>query len=272
MSCHEVLREPLARLVGAKPGEVAAMNTLTVNLHLMMVSFYRPEGRRTKILIEKQAFPSDRYAVESQIRFHGLDPGENLVELAGDDGPCGLDESIIEQYLETHGQQVALVMWPGVQYATGQAFDLDRITAAARECGARVGFDLAHAVGNIPLELHASGCDFGVWCSYKYLNSGPGAVAGCFVHERHDQRTDLPRFNGWWGNDPASRFLMNPDFTPAAGVDAWQLSNPPILAMMPLGVSLQMFAETGMAALREKSIQLTGYLQTLVEKAAGGFH
>jgi kynureninase len=266
---HEFLRAPMATLVGARPTEVVAMNSLTVNLHLMMVSFYQPQGTRTKILIEKQAFPSDRYAVESQIRFHGLDPDEHLVELGGGATEGPIDESEIEAYLTEHGNTVALVMFPGVQYATGQVFDLQRLAAAAHACGAYAGFDLAHAVGNVPVQLHDSGCDFAVWCSYKYLNAGPGAVAGCFVHERHSRRTDLPRLHGWWGNDPDSRFLMGPEFIPAVGADTWQLSNPPVMAMAPLRVSLQLFDEAGMTALRQKSLQLTGYLHDLVEERLG---
>ncbi len=274
MPYHEFLREPLARLTGARPHEVVAMNSLTVNLHLMMVSFYRPRGTRRKIVIEKQAFPSDRYAVTSQIRFHGLDPEECLVEL----GPAGaqreredrcIDEGDIEAFLESEGQSVALILWPGVQYATGQVFDLGRIARAARSAGAAVGFDLAHSAGNVPLSLHDSGCDFAAWCSYKYLNAGAGAVAGCFVHERHSQRTDLPRFHGWWGHDQETRFQMGHDFVPAPGADAWQLSNPPIMAMAPLRVSLAEFEQAGMDRLREKSIRLTGYLSDLITAELG---
>lgn len=274
MPYHEFLREPLARLTGARPHEVVAMNALTVNLHLMMVSFYRPRGTRRKIVIEKQAFPSDRYAVTSQIRFHGLDPEECLVEL----GPAGarrergdrcIDEGEIEAFLESEGQSVALILWPGVQYATGQVFDLGRIARAARAAGAAVGFDLAHSAGNVPLALHDWGCDFAAWCSYKYLNAGAGAVAGCFVHERHSQRTDLPRFHGWWGHEEETRFQMRHDFVPAPGADAWQLSNPPILAMAPLRVSLAEFERAGMDRLREKSIRLTGYLSDLVAAELG---
>jgi kynureninase len=270
MPYHEFLREPLARLAGALPSEVVAMNSLTVNLHLMMVSFYQPAGPRRRIVIEQQAFPSDRYAVESQIRFHGLDPGDCLVELApkgseGNDGDRIIEESDIENYLEAEGDKVALVLWPGVQYATGQVFDLKRITEAAHNAGAKVGFDLAHSAGNVPLALHDSGCDFAAWCSYKYLNSGAGAVAGCFIHERHSARTDLPRFHGWWGHDQDTRFRMGHDFVPAAGADAWQLSNPPILAMAPLRVSLAEFERAGMDNLRRKSLTLTGYLAELIK-------
>jgi len=269
MPYHEFLREPLAKLTGSLPSEVVAMNSLTVNLHLMMVSFYRPEGQLQKIVIEQQAFPSDRYAVESQIRFHGLDPNECLVELAPQNGKKShanrvIEEQDIEAYLESEGDQVALVLWPGVQYATGQVFDLGRITRAAHKAGAKVGFDLAHSAGNVPLNLHDSGCDFAAWCSYKYLNSGAGAVAGCFVHERHSSRTDLPRFHGWWGHDQDIRFLMGHDFVPAAIVDAWQLSNPPFLALSPVRVSLAEFEEAGMDRLREKSLSLTAYLAELI--------
>ncbi len=267
---HEALREPLAALVGAKPLEVVAMNSLTVNLQLMMISFFRPAGKRTKILIEKHAFPSDRYAVASQLRFHGLDPNEHMVQLEGTSGGGLLDESEIEHYLEAHGDEVSLVMFPGVQYATGQVFDLHRITTAARACGSAVGFDLAHSVGNVQPDLHDSGCDFAVWCSYKYLNGGPGAVAGCFVHEQHSGRSDLPRLNGWWGNDPETRFLMLPEFAPAQGADAWQLSCPTVLAMAPLRASLRLFEEAGMESLRQKSVALTGYLQQLIDTRLDG--
>ncbi len=268
MPYHEFLREPLASLVGALPGEVVAMNSLTVNLHLAMVSFYRPHGRRRKILIERQPFPSDRYAVESQIRFHGLDPDQCLVELGAEADDRLIDESLIEDYLENYGDEVALVLWPGVHYASGQLFDLARIVQAAHQAGARIGFDLAHAAGNVPLKLHDAGPDFAVWCSYKYLNAGAGAVGACFVHERHHDGNEnggaLPRFHGWWGSDPATRFQMGPVFKPAAGADAWQLSNPPIMAMAPVWASLQIFEEAGLAALRAKSIELTAWLEHLI--------
>lgn len=271
MPYHEFLREPLARLVGARPLEVVAMNSLTVNLHLMMVTFYRPRGRRRKIVIERQAFPSDRYAVASQIRFHGLDPEDCLVELApsAEGGGRCIEESDIEAFLEAEGDTVALVLWPGVQYASGQVFDLRRIAGAAHAAGATVGFDLAHSAGNVPLALHDSGCDFAAWCSYKYLNAGAGAVAGCFVHERHSNRNDLPRFHGWWGHDPDTRFKMGHDFVPAPGADAWQLSNPPILAMAPLRVSLAEFDSAGMDNLRRKSVAMTGYLAQLISAQLG---
>jgi kynureninase len=264
LSYNEYVREHLAELVGAESGEVVAMNTLSVNLHLLMVSFYRPDATRHKILIEGGAFPTDRYAVESQIRFHGFDPAESLIELAPDEANGTLSMQAIEQALDEHGPSTALVLLPGVQYRTGQAFDLETITRKAHAKGCMVGFDLAHAVGNVPLALHDSGPDFAVWCHYKYVNSGPGAVGGAFVHARH-AHSDRPRFAGWWGHDKATRFQMGPHFDPTPGAEGWQLSNPPILAMVPLRVSLQMFHQAGMKTLREKSLRLTGYLEWLVD-------
>lgn len=263
VSYHEELRQPLAELTGARPDEVVAMNSLTVNLHLMMLSFYRPDPHRNRIVIERQPFPSDRYAVESQVRLHGLDPDECLVELGAAD-TLTIDEAMVEDYLDREGERVAMVLWPGVHYASGQRFDLGRLARAAHRAGAVAGFDLAHAVGNVPLTLHEDGVDFAVWCSYKYLNAGPGAVAGCFVHERHAGRGDLPRLHGWWGSDPGSRFLMSERFVPAPGADAWQLSNPPILAMAPVRESLELFREAGMERLRHKSLALTGLLERLI--------
>ncbi|MBB5016249.1 kynureninase [Rehaibacterium terrae] len=265
MPYHGFVREHLAELVGAQPGEVVAMNSLTVNLHLMMVSFYRPTRERPAILIEAGAFPSDRHAVESQIRFHGFDPATDLIELEGDEPDGTLSMAAIERVLAEHGHRIALVLWPGVQYRTGQAFDLREVVRLGHARGCIVGFDLAHGVGNLPLALHDSGADFAVWCSYKYLNAGPGAVAGCFVHARHaDSRR--PRFAGWWGHDQATRFRMGPEFVPTPGADGWQLSNPPILALAPLRVSLEIFHDAGMARLREKSEQLTGYLEMLIRE------
>jgi kynureninase len=264
MDYHEFVRDDLADVIGALPSEVVAMNTLGVNLHLMMVSFYRPTAERPAILIEAGAFPTDRYAVESQVRFHGFDPATELIELEADE-PNGLVSlAAIERALDQHGSRIALVMLPGVQYRNGQAFDLKAITALGHRHGCVVGFDLAHAVGNLPLQLHDSNADFAIWCSYKYLNSGPGAVGGAFVHERHATAV-LPRFAGWWGHDKTTRFQMGPEFQPTAGADGWQLSNPPILALAPLRVSLQIFRRAGMPALREKSLQLTGYLEWLVQ-------
>ena len=263
LNYEDYLRDDLAALVGAKPSEVVAMNTLGVNLHLMMVSFYRPTAERPAILIEAGAFPTDRYAVESQIRFHGFDPATALIELEGDEPNGTLSMQAIERALAEHGSRVALLMLPGIQYRTGQFFDLEAITELAHRHGCTVGFDLAHAVGNLPLQLHDCGADFAVWCHYKYLNAGPGAVGGVFVHERH-ATAELPRFNGWWGNQRASRFQMAPEFVPTPGAEGWQLSNPPILAMVPLRISLEMFRRAGMPQLREKSLRLTGYLDWLV--------
>jgi kynureninase len=260
---HSEVRDALAQLVGAQPSEVVAMNTLTVNLHLMMVSFYRPTRERHAILIERNAFPSDRHAVASQISFHGYDPDEALIELDGDEPGGAVSMAAVERTLQQHGSRIALVLWPGVQYLTGQAFDLAAITKLAHAQGSMIGFDLAHAAGNIVTNLHDSGCDFAAWCSYKYLNSGPGAVAGCFVHERH-ARTHLPRFAGWWGHREDTRFQMRPEFEPTPGADGWQLSNPPIFALAPLRVSLEIFQRAGLQRLREKSKKLTGYLEWLI--------
>ncbi|GAB2492334.1 kynureninase [Pseudoxanthomonas sangjuensis] len=269
LTYHEQVREPLARIVGALPHEVVAMNTLTVNLHLMMVSFYRPTRERPAILIEAGAFPTDRYAVESQIRFHGFDPATDLIEVQPDGADGLVSMQAIERAILEHGPRLALVLWPGIQYRTGQVFDLPRIVRMGQSQGAMVGFDLAHSVGNVPLRLHDSSADFAVWCHYKYLNAGPGAVAGAFVHERH-ARTGRPRFAGWWGNQRETRFLMGPQFAPTPGADGWQLSNPPILALAPLLASLEVFEKAGgMAALRAKSEKLTGFLEALIRARIG---
>ena len=265
MPYHEFVRESLAACVGAMPSEVVAMNSLSVNLHLMMVSFYRPTTQRHGILIEAGAFPSDRYAVESQVRFHGFDPATSLIELEADEPGGTISMQAIERVLAERGNEIALVLWPGVQYRSGQAFDCKEVARLAHAQSCIVGFDLAHGAGNRVLDLHDSGADFAAWCSYKYLNSGPGAIAGCFVHERH-ARSDRPRFAGWWGHDQATRFRMGPEFVPTPGADGWQLSNPPILALAPLRVSLEIFQRAGMAALREKSIRLTGYLERLIQQ------
>ena len=260
---HSEVRETLAAVVGAEPSEVVAMNSLTVNLHLMMVSFYRPTRERHAILIERNAFPSDRHAVASQIAFHGYDPEQALIELDADEPGGTVSMATIERTLREHGAAVALVLWPGVQYLTGQAFDLAAITRLAHAQGCMIGFDLAHAAGNIVTNLHDSCGDFATWCSYKYLNSGPGAIAGCFVHARHAHET-LPRFAGWWGHQESTRFQMRPEFDPAPGADGWQLSNPPILALAPLRISLEVFQRAGIGRLREKSQRLTGYLEWLI--------
>ena len=271
-SYHEVFRETGARLVGALPGEVVMMNSLTVNLHLLLVTFYRPTRERHRILIEDRAFPSDAYAVQTQLRYHGYDPGEALVVARPREGEHAVRTEDLEALLEEKGREIALVLIGGVNYVTGQVFDMQRIAAAARRQGSLVGFDLAHAAGNIPLHLHDWDVDFAAWCSYKYLNSGPGAVAGAFIHDRHGVNPDLPRFAGWWGNDPKTRFQMHREtrFVPRPGADGWQVSNPPILSMAPLSASLEIFDEVGMEALRAKSVLLTGYLEYLVDRLPGG--
>lgn len=264
MPYHALVRNGLAAAVGALPSEVVAMNSLTANLHLMMVSFYRPTPERPAILMEAGAFPSDRYALESQVRFHGFDPDTDLIEVQPDEPDGTLSMAAIEQAIAEHGPRLALVLWPGVQYRTGQAFDMAEIVRLGHAAGAVVGFDHAHAAGNLPLRLHDAGADFAVWCHYKYMNAGPGAVAGCFVHERH-ARTDRPRFAGWWGHEQDSRFRMGPEFVPTPGAEGWQLSNPPILGLAPLRASLALFERAGMDALRARSERLTAYLQALIE-------
>ncbi|MBB3856637.1 kynureninase [Xanthomonas arboricola] len=263
LTYHQLVRDGLARVVGAQPGEVVAMNTLSVNLHLMMASFYRPTPERGAILIEAGAFPSDRHAVESQLRLHGLDPATQLIEVEADQPNGTVSMAAIADAIARHGPRLALVLWPGIQYRTGQAFELGEIARLARAQGAIVGFDLAHAVGNIALTLHDDGADFAVWCHYKYLNAGPGAVGGCFVHARH-ANSDLPRMAGWWGHEQQSRFRMEPQFVPSPGAEGWQLSNPPVLALAPLRASLELFDQAGMPALRAKSEQLTGHLEQLI--------
>jgi kynureninase len=263
---HELLTKPMARVVGAKSIETVVMNSLTVNLHLLMVSFFKPVGDRRKIVIERGAFPSDHYAVESQLKWHGLNPSERLVELTPRDGESTLRTDDIVEAIDRDGDKIALVMLGGVNYYTGQAFDMKAITEAGHRVGAMVGFDLAHAAGNLKLEMNDWDVDFAVWCSYKYLNGGPGAVAGAFVHERHATNFDLDRFAGWWGHDKKTRFQMGPDFVPIPGAEGWQVSNPAILQMAALRASLEIFDEAGMDALREKSVRLTGYLESLVSQ------
>ena len=262
---HEFLTEAMADVVGAHPREVVVMNTLTVNLHLMLVSFYRPAGRRNKIVIESDAFPSDKYAVASQIRMHGLNPEECLLELTPRPGEACLREEDIRTFIDVHGDEIALILLGNTNYYTGQYFNMKKITAWGHAHGCRVGFDCAHGAGNIPLQLHDSGCDFAVWCNYKYLNSGPGGMGGVFVHERHLDSTDLPRLHGWWGHNKNTRFDMRHDFDPIPSAEAWQLSNPPILAMAAVWSSLQIFAKAGMENLRHKAVRLTGYLESLVQ-------
>jgi kynureninase len=264
---HEALREPTARLVGAKPLEVICMNSLTVNLHLMMATFYRPTKSRFKILMEEPAFPSDTYATKTQIAHHGLDPRDALILARPRKNEFTIRTEDIVDLIEKHADQLAVVMLAGVNFFTGQLFDIETITAAARKHDIVVGFDLAHAIGNVPLSLHDWNVDFAVWCSYKYLNAGPGAVAGAFVHERHATNTKLPRLAGWFGNDPNTRFRLHlePEFVPVPSADGWQISNPPIFAMAPLRASLTIFDDAGgMESLRAKSISLTGYLEFLL--------
>jgi kynureninase len=246
-----------------------AMNTLTVNLHLLLATFYRPSGTRTALLIEKNAFPSDRYAAESQVRFHGLDPARDLLEIAPRDGEDLLRTEDVVALLEREGPRIATVLLPGLQYLTGQVLDVRAITQAARLAGCTVGWDLAHAIGNVPVDLHDSAADFAVWCHYKYVNGGPGAMGGAFVHERHAQAGSLPRLAGWWGNDLGSRFRMAPEFQPASGAAGWQVSTPSMLALAPVAASLQLFDDVGLAALRRKSVALTGYFESLVQERLG---
>jgi kynureninase len=241
------------------------MNSLTVNLHLMMVSFYRPTRERHKIVIEGSAFPSDQYAVKSQIQFHGFDPKRSLIELTPRAGEATIRQDDIEALIEREGDAIALIMLGGVNYSSGQAFDMQAITRAGHAKGCVVGFDLAHAAGNLLLNLHDWDVDFAVWCSYKYLNGGPGCVGGCFVHERHAHATNRPRFAGWWGHDEESRFRMGPDFHPMEGAEGWQLSNPSILAMAALRASMDIFDEAGMERLRGRSLSLTGYMEFLLD-------
>lgn len=262
---HENLAKGSAALVGAKPSEVVCMNTLTANLHFLMVSFYQPDTKRHKILIEDHAFPSDHYAVESQIKFHGHDPAESMILLKPREGEACLRTEDILKTIDELAEELALVMLPGIQYYTGQVFDMQQIADAAQHHGITVGFDLAHATGNIEMKLHDWGVDFAAWCTYKYLNSGPGSVAGCFVHEKHHDNPDLPRFAGWWGHDKSTRFKMENTFVPIQSAESWQLSNPPILSLAAIRGSLDTVEQAGgIASLRGKSKQLTAYLRFLL--------
>jgi kynureninase len=268
-SYHEALREPTARIVGAKPVEVICMNSLTVNLHLMMATFYRPTKSRFKVLMEEPAFPSDTYAIKTQLIHHGLDPKDALVLARPRKGEFTVRTEDILKLIDEQADQLAVVMIGAVNFFTGQLMDMEAVATAAQKEGIIVGFDLAHAAGNVPLSLHDWNVDFAVWCSYKYLNAGPGAVAGAFVHERHAMNTKLPRFAGWFGNDPNTRFKLHlePEFVPVPSADGWQISNPPIFAMAPLRASLSIFEEAGgMEPLHAKSTKLTGYLEFLIEQ------
>lgn len=263
---HEFLTKNMADVVGAKPAEVVVMNTLTVNLHLMMVSFYRPTKTRYKIVVESDAFPSDKYAVESQIKFHGFDPGDALIQWKPRPGEDLNRLEDLEDILKTQGEEIALLMIGSPNYYTGQSFPLKKIAALGHKYGCKVGFDLAHGAGNIQPNLHDSGADFAVWCTYKYLNSGPGSLGGCFVHERHAKNDELKRFAGWWGHNKKTRFNMRKDFDAIVGAEGWQLSNPPILSMAAIRASLAVFAEAGFDNLRNKSKKLTGYLEYLIDE------
>lgn len=261
---HEFLTEAMAKVVGGKPEEVVVMNTLTANLHFMLVSFYRPTATRNKIIIEADAFPSDKYAAESQIRIHGYDPKECLIELKARDGEVCLRPEDIEAVIADEGQNVATILLGNTNYYTGQYFDIKQITEWGHAQGCMVGFDCAHGAGNVDLQLHDSGCDFAVWCNYKYLNSGPGGMGGVFIHERHLNDPSIPRFEGWWGHNKETRFKMRDAFEPMPTAEAWQLSNPPIMALAAVWASLKIFDEVGMPALRKKAKYLTGYLEFLL--------
>ncbi len=263
---HHFLTESAARIVGARKEEVVVMNNLTANLHLMMVSFYRPNNERFKIMVEGGAFPSDQYAVDSQARFHGFDPKEAIIELVPREGEQTLRTEDILARIEKEGPQLALVMLGGVNYYTGQAYNMKAIASKAHSVGAFCGFDLAHAAGNILLELHDWQVDFAVWCSYKYLNSGPGGTSGVFVHEKHSNSPDIPRFAGWWGHNEEERFLMRREFKPTIGAQGWQLSNAQIFPMAIHRASLDLFDKAGMGRLRNKSIKLTGYLEFILNE------
>jgi len=263
---HHLFSERLAAVVGAKKDEVVVMNTLTVNLHLLMISFYRPLAGRYKILMEAGAFPSDQYTVETQVRMHGYDPADAIIEVAPRPGEHLINEEDVIAAIEKAGGNLALVMIGGMNYYTGQFFDLEAITQAAHKVGANAGYDLAHAAGNMPLSLHDWGVDFACWCSYKYMNAGPGAVGGVFVHKKHTQNPAIFRLGGWWGNDEKTRFKMEKGFVPQPNAGSWQMSNAPIMNMIGLNASLDIFAEVGMAAIRAKSLELTAYMQYLLDE------
>lgn len=265
---HERLSKPLAKIVGAKPQEVSVMNTLTVNLHLLMVSFFRPTGKRFKIICEEKAFPSDQYMLKSQLRFHGLDPKHALVEIKKRPGEHFWRTDDVVKKINEVGEELALVLMGGVNYYNGQVFDMKTITHTGRSVGAFVGWDLAHAAGNVALELHDWDVDFAAWCSYKYMNSGPGNASGIFVNERYLNKVDLPRFEGWWGTKKETRFLMKPAFEPISTADAWHLSNPSILSLAPYLASLELFEEAGMEALVEKRGKITAYLEFVLHEIA----
>ncbi|WP_271765490.1 kynureninase [Aquimarina algiphila] len=263
---HERLAKPLSKIVGANEAEITVMNTLTVNLHLLMVSFYQPKGKRYKIICEEKAFPSDQYMLNSQVRFHGYDPDDAIIEIKKRAGEHNFRTEDILKTIEAVGEECALILIGGVNYYTGQVFDMKTITKAGHDIGAFVGWDLAHAAGNIKLELHDWNVDFAAWCSYKYMNSGPGNASGCFVHERFHNKKDIPRFEGWWGTSKETRFLMKPEFEPMPNADAWQLSNAPVLSLAPYLASLELFDEVGMDALIEKRNRIVSYLEFILKE------
>ena len=265
---HERFAEKLAPIVGAKPSEVSVMNTLTVNLHLLMVSFYRPTKKRHKIIMEEKAFPSDQYMIASQVRFHGLDPEDTIVEVKKREGEQAFRTEDILRAIKETGEECALVLLGGVNYYNGQVLDMETITRAGKEVGAFVGWDLAHAAGNVELKLHEWNADFAAWCSYKYMNSGPGNVSGFFVHDKHHGKKDIPRFEGWWGHNKDRRFLMEPEFQPEPDANAWQISNAPVLALAPYLASLELFEEVGMPALIEKRNKIVAYLEFILKEVA----
>lgn len=268
MPYHEFFSESLSKVVGAKPEEVVVMGSLTANLHFLMVSFFRPQGKRTKILCEAKAFPSDQYALASQLRFHGLSTEEHLIEVGPRDGEHHIRTEDFKAAIDEHGDEIAMMMIGGVNYYTGQVMAMKELTAYARERGITVGWDLAHAAGNVELHLHDWGVDFAAWCHYKYLNSGPGATAGYFVHERHHGKSDIPRFEGWWGHDKETRFQMPEKFVPIPTAEAWQMSNVPVMAMAPIRANLDLVEQAGIPALREKSKKLTAYLREVLDFVA----
>jgi kynureninase len=270
MPYHEQFAEPVARIVGAKPVEVVVMNQLTVNLHLLLVSFYRPSSSRFKILCEAKAFPSDQYALESQVKFHGFDPDVAIIEVAPRQGEYIVRHEDILAAIEENKNSLALVMIGGVNYFSGQVFDMKGITEAAHKAGAFAGFDLAHAAGNLKLQLHDWNVDFACWCSYKYLNSGPGGVSGVYINEKHLQSADIPRFAGWWGHDKTTRFKMEKGFVPMPSAEAWQLSNAPVLSMAAHKASIDIFDEAGMDRLVSKAEKLTGYLEFVIDEINKG--
>ena len=265
MPYHEFLTDKAATIVGAQSNEVVITHSLTTNLHLLMVSFYQPTSKKYKIICEKKAFPSDQYALQSQVKFHGFDPKNAIIEVGPRDGEHTIREEDIIQEIKEHGDSLAMVMIGGVNYFTGQVFPMKKITEAGHEVNAKVGFDLAHATGNIPLKLHEWNVDFAAWCGYKYLNSGPGGVSGLFIHEKHVQNTDLKRFAGWWGHDKSDRFQMPDEFKPMKTAEAWQLSNAPVLSMAAHLASLDIFIEAGMENLRNKSEKLTSYQEFIIQ-------